>query len=93
MYERWPTVSGASSAAPFSVVHDGGTNAFSEDHLGTIQKMTDANQAVVWEATYGPLGGASVTKQPFYDNPLRFPGKCCYGFSLKAQHLARPLSA
>lgn len=45
------------------------------DHLGTIQKMTDANQALVWEADYKPFCEATINSQPFYDNPLRFPGQ------------------
>ena len=48
---------------------------FHVDHLNTPQKMTDSTQAVVWDAVYGPFGEASITKQPFFDNPLRFPGQ------------------
>ena len=48
---------------------------FHVDHLGTPQKMTDAAQQIVWDASYEPFGDASITKQAFYDNPLRFPGQ------------------
>ena len=48
---------------------------FHVDQLNTPQKMTDASQAVVWDASYEPFGKASISSQPHYDNPLRFPGQ------------------
>jgi RHS repeat-associated protein len=135
VYGRWPTVSGASTAAPFSIVDEAGSLGFTVDQttntgqwislgtnltfsdmathgvrlgavwdqtvladairfvpvdeyarretlayfhvdqLNTPQKLTDANQVVVWEASYEPFGDATVTTQPFLENPLRFPGQ------------------
>jgi RHS repeat-associated protein len=45
------------------------------DHLGMVQKMTDSAQQVVWQAIYEPFGEAAITKQAYYDSPLRFPGQ------------------
>jgi RHS repeat-associated protein len=48
---------------------------FHVDQLNTPQKMTDASQAVVWQASYTPFGDANVTSSGGFDNPLRFPGQ------------------
>lgn len=48
---------------------------FHPDHLGTPQMLTDQNQVVVWDAVYEPFGQATITKQPYFENPLRFPGQ------------------
>lgn len=47
---------------------------YHNDHLGTPQKMTDANQTVVWAADYKPFGEATVTVSTITNN-LRFPGQ------------------
>jgi RHS repeat-associated protein len=44
------------------------------DHLGTPIMLTDANQAVAWDATYEPFGKASITTASVTNN-LRFPGQ------------------
>ena len=43
------------------------------DHLGTPIEMTDANQNVVWTATYDPFGTATINTATITNN-LRFPG-------------------
>ena len=59
-------VSAGTSAPGIHYVH--------ADHLGSPQKMTDANQALVWDAVYTPFGqvhaitGTATTNQ-------RFPGQ------------------
>jgi len=45
------------------------------DQLNTPQKMTDSAQSTVWQASYEPFGGATVTSSGGYSNPLRFPGQ------------------
>ena len=47
---------------------------FHTDALGTPQAMTDANQQIVWQASYTPFGTATVTQQTIVNN-LRFPGQ------------------
>ncbi len=48
---------------------------YHNDHLGTPQKMTSANGAVVWSATYGSFGKATVDGAATVTNNLRFPGQ------------------
>ncbi len=48
---------------------------YHNDHLGTAQKMTSANGAVVWSATYSSFGEASVDGASTVTNNLRFPGQ------------------
>ena len=45
------------------------------DHLGTPQKMTAVNGAVVWAAKYSSFGEANVDAASTITNPLRFPGQ------------------
>jgi RHS repeat-associated protein len=47
---------------------------YHNDHLGTPQKMTDVNGAVVWSADYRPFGQADVTVNTVVNN-FRFPGQ------------------
>jgi RHS repeat-associated protein len=47
---------------------------YHNDHLGTPQKMTDMNGAVVWSADYRPFGQADVTVNTVVNN-FRFPGQ------------------
>jgi len=47
---------------------------YHNDHLGTPQKMTDVNGAVVWSADYRPFGQADVTINTVTNN-FRFPGQ------------------
>ena len=47
---------------------------YHNDHLGTPQKMTDVNGAVVWSADYRPFGQADVTVDTVANN-FRFPGQ------------------
>ncbi|MDR4486158.1 MAG: RHS repeat-associated core domain-containing protein [Nitrospirales bacterium] len=44
------------------------------DHLGSPQKMTDANQALVWDAVYTPFGQVHSITGTATDNQ-RFPGQ------------------
>lgn len=44
------------------------------DALGTPQAMTNANQQIVWQASYTPFGTATITQQSIVNN-LRFPGQ------------------
>ncbi|MCP4703653.1 MAG: hypothetical protein GY865_03505, partial [candidate division Zixibacteria bacterium] len=45
------------------------------DHLGTPQKMTAVNGAVVWSAKYNAFGKAVVDPGSGVENNLRFPGQ------------------
>jgi RHS repeat-associated protein len=60
---------------------------YHNDHLGTPQKMTAVNGAVVWGAQYEAFGKASVDGGSTVVNNLRFPGQyfdaetgLCYNF-------------
>ena len=44
------------------------------DHLGTPQVVTDANQSVVWQADYQPFGEVDVTTN-LIEQDARFPGQ------------------
>lgn len=44
------------------------------DHLGTPQVVTDANQSVVWQADYQPFGEVDITTNHI-DQDARFPGQ------------------
>jgi RHS repeat-associated protein len=60
-----------------SVVAATGTDAlywFINDHLGTPQKVIDADQAIVWEGSQEPFGSTTVTTNTL-DNKFRFPGQ------------------
>ncbi|MCK5228806.1 MAG: RHS domain-containing protein, partial [Desulfobulbaceae bacterium] len=48
---------------------------YHNDHLGTPQKMTAINGAVVWIAKYNAFGNASVDGSSAVVNSLRFPGQ------------------
>ena len=48
---------------------------YHNDHLGTPQKMTAVNGAVVWGAQYEAFGKASVDEGCTVVNNLRFPGQ------------------
>ncbi|MEA3476643.1 MAG: RHS repeat-associated core domain-containing protein [Bacteroidota bacterium] len=48
---------------------------YHNDHLGTPQKMTAINGAVVWSAKYNAFGNASVDGSSDVVNSLRFPGQ------------------
>jgi len=45
------------------------------DHLGTPQKLTAVNGAVVWSAKYSSFGEAKVDLPSTITNNLRFPGQ------------------
>jgi RHS repeat-associated protein len=53
-----------------------GTNSsyYHLDHLGTPQKLTNAGQAVVWDASYQPFGQTTLLVNTI-TQPLRFPGQ------------------
>jgi len=48
---------------------------YQNDHLGTPQKLTAVNGAVVWSAKYSSFGEASVNVSSTLINNLRFPGQ------------------
>ena len=48
---------------------------YHNDHLGTPQKMTAVNGAVVWSARYTAFGQAIVDPASTVENNLRFPGQ------------------
>ncbi len=48
---------------------------YHNDHLGTPQKMTAVNGAVVWSATYSSFGEAEIDPASTVENNLRFPGQ------------------
>jgi uncharacterized protein RhaS with RHS repeats len=47
---------------------------YQNDHLGTPQKLTAINGAVVWAAKYSSFGKASIEVETV-ENNLRFPGQ------------------
>ncbi len=47
---------------------------FHNNHLGTPQRVTDQDGAIVWSANYVPFGEATVTLSTI-SNPFRFPGQ------------------
>jgi RHS repeat-associated protein len=48
---------------------------YHNDHLGTPQKITAVNGAVIWSATYTSFGEATVDAFSTITNNLRFPGQ------------------
>ena len=48
---------------------------YQNDHLGTPQKLTAVNGAVVWSAKYSSFGEAEVDISSTITNNLRFPGQ------------------
>ena len=44
------------------------------DHIDRPLKMTDASQAVVWDAVFNPFGDVNAITGPASNN-LRFPGQ------------------
>jgi RHS repeat-associated protein len=48
---------------------------YQNDHLGTPQKLTAVNGAVVWSAKYSSFGEADVDPSFTITNNLRFPGQ------------------
>ena len=47
---------------------------YHNSHLGTPEMLTDANQNIVWQASYTPFGKATVTNEAIVNN-VRFPGQ------------------
>ncbi|WP_347331846.1 RHS repeat-associated core domain-containing protein [Marinimicrobium locisalis] len=60
--------------APLSMVSGNRVYYYHNDHLGTPQLLTDAQQTVVWKAVYTPFGKASVEVAQV-TNKIRFPGQ------------------
>ena len=48
---------------------------YQNDHLGTPQKLTAVNGAVVWAAKYSSFGQVTVDPLSIITNNLRFPGQ------------------
>ena len=59
---------------PLWLKEDGEYYWYQNDHLGTPQKLVDANGTVVWEATYTAFGKATISVETVTNN-LRFPGQ------------------
>jgi len=56
-------------------VEDGDYSFYHNDHLGTPHKMTDVDGDVVWSATYGAFGSATIDPDSTVTSNLRFPGQ------------------
>jgi len=63
------------SFEPLSIIKGDDTYLYQNDHLGTPQKMTTVNGAVVWSAKYASFGGADVDPSSTITSNLRFPGQ------------------
>jgi hypothetical protein len=61
-----PLVGGGAPPSNLLYVHS--------DHLGTPQKLTDADQAIVWDGEFEPFG-EEVAISGTAELPLRFPGR------------------
>jgi RHS repeat-associated protein len=59
---------------PLALIENGQVYTVHPDHLGTPQKMTDSNGALVWDAVYKPFGEAEQITGTA-SNPQRFPGQ------------------
>jgi RHS repeat-associated protein len=59
---------------PLFLKENGQYYFYHNDHLGTPQKMTAANGAVVWSAKYSSFGKAEIEIDTV-ENNLRFPGQ------------------
>jgi RHS repeat-associated protein len=59
---------------PLAQVFSGALYFVHADQLGTAQAITDATQAIVWDAAYAPFGEQAVAAGSFPNN-LRFPGQ------------------
>ncbi|GAH55494.1 unnamed protein product, partial [marine sediment metagenome] len=59
---------------PLFMKEGGNYYFYHNDHLGTPQKMTAVNGAVVWSAKYSSFGKATVEVEAVANN-LRFPGQ------------------
>jgi RHS repeat-associated protein len=59
---------------PVAMVSAGTLYFIHPDHLGTPQRITDANQNIVWDAALRPFGEVEQMTQTFTLN-LRFPGQ------------------
>lgn len=84
---------------PLFMKEDGQYFFYHNDHLGTPQKMTSVNGAVVWSVKYESFGKAEVDAGSVVENNLRFPGQyedvesgLCYNyFRYYGQNLGRYL--
>ena len=63
------------STDPLFMKEDGQYYFYHNDHLGTPQKMTAVNGAVVWSARYESFGKAEIDAGAVIENNLRFPGQ------------------
>ncbi len=63
------------STDPLFVKEDGQYYFYHTDHLGTPQKLTAVNGAVVWSALYSSFGQAQVLPSSIVENNLRFAGQ------------------
>ena len=48
---------------------------YQNDHLGTPQKLTAVNGAVVWSAKYYSFGEVLINLESIVENNLRAPGQ------------------
>ena len=59
---------------PLALITNNNIYTMHTDHLGTPQVITDAGQAIVWQADYEPFGKVNITTEAISNN-LRFPGQ------------------
>jgi len=59
---------------PFAQIIGSDIYYYHNSHLGTPEIMTDANQTIVWQASYTPFGKATVSVNAV-ENNIRFPGQ------------------
>jgi len=59
---------------PFAQIIGNDIYYYHNSHLGTPEIMTDANQTIVWQASYTPFGKATVSVNTV-ENNIRFPGQ------------------
>ena len=67
---------------PLALLENGQVYYYHLNHLGTPQKLSDANQQVVWQGDYQPFGRANVVVNSVANN-IRFPGQY---FDLETEH-------
>lgn len=59
---------------PLALLENGQIYYYHLNHLGTPQKLTNANQEIVWQGDYKPFGEANLVTEVVVNN-IRFPGQ------------------
>jgi RHS repeat-associated protein len=63
------------SFEPLSLIHEGTTYSYQNNHLRTPRIMTTIDATIVWNAKYSSFGQADIDGSSIVDNNLRFPGQ------------------